>query len=85
MGHLLKIKCVDSRINVHILDSTGVLFTLTTVQVPKIALTHTKRITVYSLFNGDWISEPIQGLTHFNPSKSILGLLSSVLKLSCDG
>ncbi len=29
MEHLLKIKCVDSRLNVHILDSTSVPFTLT--------------------------------------------------------
>jgi hypothetical protein len=47
MGHLLKIKCVDSRVSVHILASTIVPFTLTTVQVPNLALTHTKRITVY--------------------------------------
>jgi hypothetical protein len=33
MGHLLKMKCLDSRVNVHILDSTSVPFTLTTVQV----------------------------------------------------
>jgi hypothetical protein len=33
--------CVDSRMNVHILASTSVPFTLTTVQVP-----HTERITV---------------------------------------
>ncbi len=46
MGHLLKIKCVDSRVNVHILASTSVPFTLTTVQVPNLALTHAKRITV---------------------------------------
>ncbi len=46
MGHLLKIKCVDSRVNVHILASTSVPFTLTTVQVPNLALTHKKRITV---------------------------------------
>ncbi len=46
MGHLLKIKCVDSRVNVHILASTSVPFTLSTVQVPNLALTHTKRITV---------------------------------------
>jgi NADP-dependent 3-hydroxy acid dehydrogenase YdfG len=26
MGHLLKIKCVDSRVNVHILSSTVYLF-----------------------------------------------------------
>jgi hypothetical protein len=42
----LKIKCVDSRVNVHVLDSTSVLIILRTVQVPNIALTHTKRITV---------------------------------------
>jgi hypothetical protein len=30
----------------HILDSTNVPFTLTTVQMPNLALTHTKRITV---------------------------------------
>jgi hypothetical protein len=47
MGHELKIKCVDSRVNVHNLASTGVPFTLTTVQVPNLALTHKKRITVY--------------------------------------
>jgi hypothetical protein len=46
MGHLLKIKCVDSRVNVHILAATSVQFTLSTVQVPNLALTHTKRITV---------------------------------------
>jgi hypothetical protein len=46
MGHLLKIKCVDSRVKVHILASTSVPFTLMTVQVPNVALTHTKRITV---------------------------------------
>jgi hypothetical protein len=46
MGHLLKIKCVDSRVNVYILASTSVPFTFTTVQVTNIALTHTKRITV---------------------------------------
>jgi hypothetical protein len=46
MGHLLKIKCVDSRVNVHTLATTSVPFTLTMVQVPNLALTHTKRITV---------------------------------------
>jgi hypothetical protein len=45
MGHSLKIKCVDSIVNVHILDSTSVPFTLMTVQVPNIVLTHTKLIT----------------------------------------
>jgi hypothetical protein len=47
MEHLLKIKCVDPRVNVHILASTSVPFTLMTVQVPNLALTHTKQITVW--------------------------------------
>jgi hypothetical protein len=47
MGHVFKIKFLDSRVNVHILASKSVPFTLTTVQVPNLALTHTKRITVY--------------------------------------
>jgi hypothetical protein len=46
MGHMLKIKSVDSRVNVHILASKSVPLTLMTVQVPNLALTHTKRITV---------------------------------------
>jgi hypothetical protein len=29
MGHKLKMKCVDSRVNVHSLSSTGVPFTYT--------------------------------------------------------
>ncbi len=45
MEHLLKIKCV----NVHIKAATNVTFTLTTVQVLNLALTHTKRITVWSI------------------------------------
>jgi hypothetical protein len=36
MGH--KIKCVDSRENVHNLASTGVPFTLETVQMPNLAI-----------------------------------------------
>jgi hypothetical protein len=50
MGHLLKKKCVDSRVNVHILASTSVPYTLSTVQVPNLALTHTKRITVFFFY-----------------------------------
>ncbi len=42
----MKIKCVDSRVNVYILASTSVPFILTTVQVPNLALTHNKWITV---------------------------------------
>ncbi len=44
-------KYVDSRVNVHNLASKSVPFTLTTVQVPNLALTHTKRITVGFLFS----------------------------------
>ena len=40
------VKCVDSRVNVHILASTSVPITLMTVLVPNLALTYTKRITV---------------------------------------
>ncbi len=47
MGQLLKIKGVDSRLNVNILDSTSVQFTPTTVQVPNLTLTHTKRMPVH--------------------------------------
>ncbi len=43
----MKIKCVESRVNVHILASTSVPFTLMTVQVPNLAPSHTKRITVH--------------------------------------
>jgi hypothetical protein len=39
MGHLLKIKCVDSRVNVNILAPTSVPFRPKTVQVPNLALT----------------------------------------------
>jgi hypothetical protein len=46
MRHLLKIKFVDSRVNTHVLASTSVPFTLTTVQVLNLALTNTKQITV---------------------------------------
>ncbi len=53
MGHLLKIKCVDSRVNVHILASTSGSFTHTTVQVANSALTHTKQITVPFPFDVD--------------------------------
>jgi hypothetical protein len=44
----LKIKCVDSRVNVNIFASTSVPFILTTVQVPNLALTHKKWITVWA-------------------------------------
>jgi hypothetical protein len=46
MGHLLKIKCVYSRVNGQILALTIVSFTLTTVQVPNLAPAYRKRITV---------------------------------------
>jgi hypothetical protein len=54
MGHWMKIKFVDSRVNVHILASTSVPFTLTTEQMPNLALTHTKRITVYGAGRNDF-------------------------------
>jgi hypothetical protein len=44
MGHLLKLKYAHSPLNVRILSLTSVPFTLTTVQVPNLALTHTKQI-----------------------------------------
>jgi hypothetical protein len=49
MGHLLKLNYAHSPFNPRILFSTSVPFTLTTVQVPNLALTHKKRITVYLL------------------------------------
>jgi hypothetical protein len=45
-GALVEDKMLDSRINVHILASTSVTFTLTTVKVSNLELTHKKRITV---------------------------------------
>ncbi len=48
MGQLLKRKCSHSPLNLRILSSTSVPFTLTTVQVLSLALTHKKRITVWS-------------------------------------
>ncbi len=49
LGHLLKLKCAHSPLNLCILSSTSVPFTLTTVQVSNLSLTHTKRITVWGL------------------------------------
>jgi hypothetical protein len=46
--HLLKLNCAHSPLNIRILSSTCVPFTLTTVQVPNLALTPKKRITVYT-------------------------------------
>jgi hypothetical protein len=47
MGHVLKPNCPHSSLNLLVFSSTSVSFTLTTVQVPDLALTLTKRITVY--------------------------------------
>jgi hypothetical protein len=58
MRHLLKIKCVDSRVNVHILVSTSITFTLTTVQVLNLALTYTKWITVWGIKNHGVLQAP---------------------------
>ncbi len=46
-GTFVEIKWVDSTVNVHILAFASVPFRLTTVQVPNLSLTHTKRITVH--------------------------------------
>ncbi len=45
-GTLVSLKCAHSPWNQRILSSTSVPFTVTTVQVPNLALTHTKRLTV---------------------------------------
>jgi hypothetical protein len=50
MGHLLKLKCAHSPLNLSILSSTSVPFTLLTVPAPNL-LPQTKRITVYMLFS----------------------------------
>ena len=53
MGHLLKLNHAHSPLNLRIFSSTCVPFTLTTVQVPNLALTHKKRLTVcISVQNG---------------------------------
>ncbi len=46
-GQWARIKCSHSPLNLRILSSTSVPFTLTTVQVPNLSLTHTMRITVH--------------------------------------
>ncbi len=46
-GHFLRLKCAHSPLILRILSSRSAPFTLMTVQVPNLALTHTKRITVY--------------------------------------
>jgi hypothetical protein len=61
----------DSRVNVHILASTSVPFTLTTVQVPNLALSHTKRITVWKL--GLWPCNSFSGNICFEFSVLVLG------------
>jgi hypothetical protein len=50
MGRLLELKCAHSPLNLRILSSISVFFTLTAVHVSNFALTHTKRITVYAAF-----------------------------------
>ncbi len=52
MLHLLKLKCAHSPLNLRILSSTSVPYTLTTVQVPNLELSHKKRITVQSVSTG---------------------------------
>ncbi len=43
------VKCAHSPLNLRIFSSISVTFTLTTVQVPNLVLTHMKRITVQCL------------------------------------
>ncbi len=50
-GNLLKLKCAHSPLILRILSSTSVPFTLTTMQVLNLALTHTKRIAVHQVRN----------------------------------
>jgi hypothetical protein len=53
--YLWFLQSADSKVNANIFASTGVPFTLTTVQVSNIALTHTKRITVLGIVRQtDW-------------------------------
>ncbi len=70
-GTLDEDKCVDSRVKVNILDSTSVLFRSTMMQVPNLALTDTKWITVYR------IKQPhgtqTRGPYIFSPWKEIIG------------
>jgi hypothetical protein len=47
-GTIVDAKCAHSPLNLGILSSTSVPCTLTTVQLPNLALVETKRITVYS-------------------------------------
>jgi hypothetical protein len=85
MGDLLKIECVDSRLSVHILASTNVPFPLTTMQVPNLALTHTKRNT------GQWglvsgllvrnVAKPNEVGGDIPPMNGILNQLSKGLTL----
>jgi hypothetical protein len=72
MGHFLKIKCAHSLMNLSILSSTRVLFTLTTVQVPNLALTYTKRITVYRVQWFSYQKEYLQKCTHSHRLRYLL-------------
>ncbi len=80
MGHFLKIKCEDSRMNVHIFYSTSVpAFTLPMVQLPNVALTYTKRITVLYL---GLLMLTLSGLQLVDLSTILLGLSTRPLDLS---
>jgi len=56
MEHLLKLKCSHSPLNLRILSSTSVPFTLTTVQVLNLALTHKKRISKLQVLDLHFLS-----------------------------
>jgi hypothetical protein len=49
MGYLLRTKCAHATLNLRILSSTSVPFTLTTVQMPNLDLIETRRIAVQAL------------------------------------
>jgi hypothetical protein len=62
----LKTKFLDSRVNVHILASISVPFTLATVQVPNLELSQAKRITVWTCTEADTASTLIKKKTQFS-------------------
>ncbi len=62
LGHLLKLKCAHSPLNLRILSSTSLPFTLMTVQVPNVSLVETKRFTVREGGGGRWTSENVRGV-----------------------
>jgi len=73
MGHLLKIKCVDSRENLHILASTSVLFILTTVQVPK-----TVNASFEVIFDSTFCCLSCCSLSAYSPSQPVINFTLTI-------